>query len=59
MRSGRSGIVLLWATVALADDDGERAAPARVIHEIEALTPPIAEAEAQANPDTRVRFHYP
>lgn len=36
MRSGRFGVVLLWATVALADDDGKRAA--RVIREVEALT---------------------
>jgi RAQPRD family integrative conjugative element protein len=59
MRSGLIGVILLWATVALADDDGERAALARVIHEIDALKPLIAEAEAQANPDARVRFHYP
>jgi RAQPRD family integrative conjugative element protein len=57
MRSGRFGVVLLWATVALADDDGERVA--RVIHEIDALKPLIAEAEAQANPDACVKFHYP
>ena len=38
MRSGRFGVVLLWATVALADDDGKRAALARVIREVEALT---------------------
>jgi hypothetical protein len=59
MRSGRFGVVLLWATVAPPDDDGERAALARVIHEIDALKPLIAEAEVQANPDARVKFHSP
>ena len=43
---------------ALADSGGERAALARVIHELEAIQPLITEASAQANPDARVRFQY-
>jgi hypothetical protein len=46
MRSGRFGVVLLWATVTPADGygdgDGERAVLAWVIHEIKALAPLIA-----------------
>lgn len=41
-----------------ADADGERAALARITHELQALEPLIAEATAQANPAARVRFHY-
>jgi len=43
---------------ALADSDGERAALARLIHELEALTPLINKASAQAEPDIRIRFQY-
>lgn len=43
---------------AIADADGEREALARLAHEIEALAPLVAQAEAQANPDARIRFRY-
>mgnify|MGYP001545345634 CR=1 FL=1 len=43
---------------AIADADGERAALARVIHELQAIQPLITEASSQANPDARVRFQY-
>ena len=39
-----------------ADLDGEQAALARLVHELQALEPLIQ--EAQANPDTRIRFQY-
>ena len=41
-----------------ADADGERAALARIIHELQAIEPLITEATSQANPDARVRFQY-
>lgn len=44
--------------LAIADDDGERAALARISHELQAIEPLIAEAALQANPDTRVQFQY-
>ncbi|WP_293714727.1 RAQPRD family integrative conjugative element protein [Thiolapillus sp.] len=43
---------------AVADADGERAALARIIHELQAIDPLITEAASQANPDARVRFRY-
>jgi len=43
---------------AIADDDGERAALARITHELQAIDPLIAEAASQANPDARVWFQY-
>ena len=53
---------LLGATLpvqfAVADADGERAALARIIHELQAIDPLITEAASQANPDARVRFKY-
>ena len=48
----------LAATSAFADADGERAALARIAHELETLEPLIRTAESQANPDARVRFRY-
>ncbi len=48
----------LISITATADSDGERAAMARLIHELETLTPLIQEAAAQAEPDTRIRFQY-
>ena len=42
----------------LADADAEREALARLMHEIEALTPLIETADSQANPDARIRFRY-
>ena len=43
---------------AIADADGERAALARIVHELQAMDPLITEAASQANPDARVRFKY-
>jgi len=45
-------------TVANADSDGERAVLARLSHELSALEPLLAEAEAQATPDARIKFQY-
>ena len=42
----------------IADAEGERAALARIIHELQAIDPLITEAASQANPDARVRFQY-
>jgi len=49
---------LLAAAPALADSDAERAALARIAHELEALDGVIRLAESQADPDARIRFHY-
>ncbi|HGX93546.1 MAG TPA: conjugal transfer protein [Candidatus Tenderia sp.] len=49
---------VLPVQLALADADGERAALARIIHELQAIDPLIMEAASQANPDARVRFQY-
>lgn len=46
------------ATMANADSDGERAVLARFQHELSALGPLLAEAEAQATPDARIKFMY-
>jgi RAQPRD family integrative conjugative element protein len=43
---------------AVADADGERAALAKITHELQAIDPLITEATSQANPDARVRFQY-
>jgi len=43
---------------AFADADGERAALARIIHELQAIQPLITVASSQANPDARIRFQY-
>ena len=43
---------------AIADADGERAALARITHELEAIQSLITEAVSQANPDARIRFQY-
>jgi len=50
--------VLLSAMPALADSDGERAALARLVGEIDQLAPLVKEAEAKADPKGRVRFAY-
>jgi RAQPRD family integrative conjugative element protein len=54
--------VVLGLTVpagrAVGDADGEREALARLAHEIDALAPLVATAEAQADPDARIRFRY-
>ena len=43
---------------AMADTDGEREALARLVHEIDALAPLIAQAQSQADPNARIRFRY-
>ena len=43
---------------AVADADGERAALARITHELEAIEPLISEATSHANPDARIHFQY-
>ena len=43
---------------AAADADGERAALARIDHELQVIEPLITEAASQANPDARIRFQY-
>lgn len=51
-------IAVLPTKFAVADADGERAALARITHELITLEPLISEAASQANPDARVRFQY-
>lgn len=51
-------LLVLLCGSAGADSDGERAALARLVHEIEAIAPLIREAEMQADPTARVRFQY-
>ena len=51
-------VFLVPLVAVLADANAERDALARLIHEIEALTPLIATAESQANPVARIRFRY-
>ncbi len=41
-----------------ADSDGERAALARITHELQAIESLITEAASQANPDARIQFKY-
>jgi len=43
---------------AIADAEAERAALARIVHELQSIQPLITEAASQANPDTRIRFQY-
>lgn len=50
--------VLLSTTPAFADGDGERAALARLVGEIDQLSPLLSEAEAKADSKDRVRFGY-
>ena len=42
----------------VADTDGERAALARINHELQVIGPLITEAASQANADARIRFQY-
>ena len=55
-----SGLLAIALPVqfAAADADGERAALARIHHELQSIEPLLAEADSQANPDTRIRFQY-
>jgi len=48
----------LTVQFAVADADGERAALARINHELQAIKPLISEAASQANTDARIRFQY-
>ena len=48
----------LCASSAFADLASERSALAKLIYEIDTLTPLIQSAEAQADPDLRIRFQY-
>lgn len=50
--------VSLFVQFCHADADGERAALARITHELQAIAPLIKEATSQANPDTRTKFNY-
>ena len=43
---------------AVADVDGERAALARIVHELQTMKPLIDQAASQSNPDARIRFQY-
>jgi len=49
---------LILASPAQADGDGERAALARLLHEIAVLEPLVREAQSQADPDARIHFRY-
>ena len=51
-------VAVLPVQLAIADADGERAALARIIHELQAIDPLVTEAASQSNPDARVRFQY-
>ena len=44
--------------IASADTGAERDALAKVIHDLNALEAAIKQAEANANPDSRIRFRY-
>ncbi|MGE0760369.1 MAG: RAQPRD family integrative conjugative element protein [Pirellulaceae bacterium] len=49
---------LLLTTPLFADVDAERESLARLVHELDALEPLLRTAEAQADPDARIRFQY-
>lgn len=55
---GAGALTLLLAAPAQADRDGEREALARLVHELTIMEPLIREAEAEADPDARIRFQY-
>ena len=48
----------LFVSSVFANPETERSVLAKLIHEIDALTPLVESAEAQADPDARVRFQY-
>ncbi|WP_091646384.1 RAQPRD family integrative conjugative element protein [Aquisalimonas asiatica] len=60
----RVGIMILGMALAVvpafavADADAEREALSRLVYELEALEPLIDEAEAQSDPDQRIRMEY-
>ena len=47
----------LMSPLVHADADAERESLARIVHELELLTPLLAEAKAASNPDARIHFH--
>ncbi|MEQ1636814.1 MAG: RAQPRD family integrative conjugative element protein [Methylococcales bacterium] len=51
-------ILLSVSNSVYADPEGEREALARLIHELEALAPFVADAEGQADRDSNIRFEY-
>ena len=51
-------IGLLISPITLADTRAEREALAKIIHDLNTLEAAIKQAEANANPDTRIRFRY-
>ena len=51
-------VLALASSHAAADAQDEREILARIVHELEALEPLLDAAEAEANPDARVRFRY-
>ena len=51
------GTVLFTSSV-FADRESELRELAKLIHEIDALTPLVESAEVQADPDARIRFQY-
>ena len=51
-----SGLII--PPVAASDADAEREALARLVHELRLLERLVQRAEANANPDARVRFRY-
>ena len=51
-------IVSMTPVIASADTGAERDALAKVIHDLNALEAAIKQAEANANPDSRIRFRY-
>lgn len=53
-----TAIGVVASSACFADADGEREILARLVNEINALEPLIAEAEAQAPPEVRVKFQY-
>jgi RAQPRD family integrative conjugative element protein len=50
--------LLFGSNSVYADPEGERDALARLIHELDALAPLIADAQAQADTDANIRFEY-
>jgi RAQPRD family integrative conjugative element protein len=51
-------LMLAISTAVIADNDAERTALAKIIHELDAIKPLIQTARAQANPDARIQFQY-
>ncbi len=51
-------LLLVGSNSVYADPEGEREVLARLIHELDALAPLIADAEGQADSDANIRFEY-